>query len=288
MMNKGKRFRELLDKPGLVLRVCAYDALSAKLIEQAGFELAGTTGYGIAAANIGEADYGLMGFEGCLDHVRRIVNAVTIPVDMDADAGFGNALNVYHTTKQLAAINLGSIRIEDQVATKRCGHMSGKALTSSSEMEGKIKAALMAVKEMDSDMVIGIRTDAFSVEGFDKTMERVITYSNYDIGYLYIECPGTLQQLKAFVQASDVPIAMNTIKGAKNLPYTLEELESVGVKYLSQPMTALYSATRAMQIALAALRRGDLPGSEENQCTWGEFNSIVGIDKLQTIEKQLV
>ncbi len=169
-MNKSKVFRQLLEQPGLTLRPCAYDALSAILIERSGFKLLGTSGYAISASSIGQPDLGLISFGELLERARNIINSVSIPVDVDGDTGYGNALNVYWTVKNYIWIDAAGLRIEDQTWPKRCGHMSGKSIISKEEMVHKIKAAVRARNEETSDMVIGARTDARAIEGFEKTI----------------------------------------------------------------------------------------------------------------------
>jgi len=141
---RARRFRQLFEREGAIVRPCAFDALSAILVERVGFEVVGTTGYGIAATLIGHPDIGLVSFGEMLDRVRTIINAVSIPVDVDADTGYGNAINVYWTVVNFASIGAAGIKIEDQMWPKRCGHMSGKRLISKDEMIQKIKAARRA------------------------------------------------------------------------------------------------------------------------------------------------
>lgn len=187
--SKSKIFRQLLERPGLLLRPCGYDALSALLIEKAGFRLMGTSGYAISASAIGQPDLGLISFGELLERARNICNCVSIPVDIDADTGYGNALNAYWTAKNYIWIDAAGIRIEDQTWPKRCGHMSGKSIISREEMTSKIRAAIRARDEEGSDLVIGARTDARAIEGFDKTIERAVAYADAGADYIYVECP---------------------------------------------------------------------------------------------------
>ena len=138
----------------------------------AGFEVIGTTGYGIAASLIGQPDIGLIGYTEILERSRTIMNAVKLPVDVDVDTGYGNALNAYWTVLNFARVGAAGVRVEDQEWPKRCGHMAGKSIVSGDEMLGKIKAAVKARDEEDPDMVIGARTDARSITSFDETVER--------------------------------------------------------------------------------------------------------------------
>ena len=256
--SRSRIFRELLERPGLLLRPCGYDALSALLIEKAGFKLMGTSGYAIAASAIGQPDLGLISFGELLERARNIINCVSIPVDVDADTGYGNALNAYWTAKNYIWIDAAGIRIEDQTWPKRCGHMSGKSIISKEEMAAKIRAAIRAREEEGSELVIGARTDARAIEGFEGTVERAMHYAQAGADYVYVECPQSLEEVARLVKSISVPLAFNLIPGGKTPNFALSELEDLGVKYISIPMVCIYPAVRSMQDALQALREGDL------------------------------
>ena len=285
-MHKSKLFRQLLEKLGMVLRPCGYDALSALLIEKAGFELMGTSGYAISASAIGQPDLGLISFGELLERARNIINSVSIPVDVDADTGYGNALNAYWTAKNFIWIDAAGIRIEDQTWPKRCGHMSGKTIISKDEMVLKIAALIRARDEEGSDLVIGARTDARSIEGFEKTIERAIAYAKAGADYIYVECPQSLEEVKHLVKKIQIPLAFNLIPGGKTPLFSISELESIGVKYLSIPMVCLYPAAKAMLNALLALKNGDLEKVGEIGINWSEFNELIGVRKWKQLESE--
>lgn len=284
--SKSKIFRQLLERPGLLLRPCGYDALSALLIEKAGFRLMGTSGYAISASAIGQPDLGLISFGELLERARSICNCVSIPVDIDADTGYGNALNAYWTAKNYIWIDAGGIRIEDQTWPKRCGHMSGKSIISKEEMVSKIRAAIKAREEEGSDLVIGARTDARAIEGFDKTIERAIAYSNAGADYVYVECPQSMEEVEHLVGKIQIPLAFNLIPGGKTPLFPISELEAVGVKYLSIPMVCLYPAVKAMSSALEALKSYDLQKVGELGINWSEFNDLIGVRRWREREKE--
>lgn len=285
-MNKSRSFRHLLEQPGMTLRPCSYDALSALLIEKAGFKLMGTSGYAISASAIGQPDLGLISFGELLERARNIINSVSIPVDIDADTGYGNALNAYWTVKNYIWIDAAGIRIEDQTWPKRCGHMSGKSIISREEMVQKIRAVVRGREEEGSDLVIGARTDARSLEGFEKTIERGIAYANAGADYVYVECPQSLQEVERLVKEVQVPLAFNLIPGGKTPLFALTELENLGVKYLSIPMVCVYPAAKAMLNALLALKNGDLAKIGEMGVNWSEFNELIGVKKWRQIEEE--
>jgi len=285
LRSKGKMFREALEKPGLLFRPCAYDALSAVLIEKAGFEVIGTTGYGIAASLIGQPDIGLVSYGEMLERVRSIIAAVSRPVDVDADTGYGNALNVYWAVYNFALVGAGGVRIEDQVWPKRCGHMAGKQIIPKDEMVQKIRAAIRAKNEVDPEMVIGARTDARSVAGFEAVVERGKAYAEAGADYVYVEAPQSIEELKNLVKSIPAPIALNIIPGGRTPPFTVEQLEEAGVKYLSIPMIALYPAAKAISEALKTFRETkDLMKLASMGVSWSEFNEIVGMSRWRSME----
>ncbi len=283
---RSKRFRQLLEKPGLLLRPCGYDALSALLIEKAGFELMGTSGYAISASAIGQPDLGLISFGELLERARNIINCVSIPVDIDADTGYGNALNAYWTAKNYIWIDAAGIRIEDQTWPKRCGHMSGKTIIPKEEMAAKIAAVIRAREEEGSDLVIGARTDARAVEGFEGTVERAVLYARSGADYVYVECPQSLEEAADLVKKIEVPLAFNLIPGGKTPNFSLSDLEAIGVKYISIPMVCIYPAVKSMMDALKLLKESNLEKLGELGINWSEFNEIIGVKRWRQLEKE--
>ena len=285
MASKGKQFKNILNSKGLHLRPCAYDALSALLIQKAGFEIVGTTGYGISASLIGQPDMGLIGYHEMMERTRTIVNAVGLPVDVDVDTGYGNALNVHWTVLNFARIGAASIRFEDQVWPKRCGHMAGKQVIPASEMVQKIKAAVKTRDTENPDMAIGARTDARTVTGFDDALNRAKAYAEAGADYVYVEAPQSLDEVEKLVEKVPAPLAFNVIPGGKTPPFTFEDLESRGVRYVSVPMICLYPAAKAMMTALEELKHGrDIRKIASMGVSWAEFNDLVGVNKWRQLE----
>jgi len=289
MKSRAIAFRRLLEGEKLFMRPCAYDALSAILIEQAGFEVIGTTGYGIAASLVGQPDIGLVGYAEMLERSRTIINSVKLPVDVDVDTGYGNALNVYWTVYNFARVGAAGVRVEDQEWPKRCGHMAGKSIVSGDEMLGKIRAAVKARDEEDPDMVIGARTDARSIASFDETVERAASYAKAGADYVYVEAPQSLKEIEILVKRISAPLAFNIIPGGKTPLFKIEDLETLGVKYLSIPMTCLYPAAKAMQTVLKELRTThDLEKIASMGVSWAEFNEIVGLTAWRRLELETI
>ena len=285
MASKGKQFKNILNSKGLHLRPCAYDALSALLIERAGFQIVGTTGYGISSSLIGQPDMGLIGYHEMMERTRTIVNAVDLPVDVDIDTGYGNALNVHWTVLNFARIGAASIRFEDQVWPKRCGHMAGKQVIPASEMVQKIKAAVKTRDTENPEMAIGARTDARTVTGFDDALNRAKACAEAGADYVYVEAPQSLDEVEKLVEKVPAPLAFNVIPGGKTPPFTFKELESRGVRYVSVPMICLYPAAKAMMTALEELKhRRDLRKIASMGVSWAEFNDLVGVNKWRQLE----
>lgn len=290
-MNKqARKFRDLIiNSDRLVLRPCAYDALSALLIEDAGFGVIGTSGYGISATLIGKPDIGLLGFSEIFERARTIINAVDTPVDVDIDTGYGNAMNVYWTVSNMIKIGAAGIRFEDQDWPKRCGHMEGKSIIARDEMISKIKAAILAREEMNSDLVIGARTDVRSVYGFQETLNRAIAYAEAGVDYIYVEAPQSIEEIKTLVNQVSAPIALNIVPGGKTPPFSIEELEEIGVRYLSVPMICLYPAIKAMQNSLHELANGrSLDKIIAMGIDWEESNNIVGFNEWKFREQLIM
>lgn len=288
-ISMAERFRRLLHAEGTLLRPCAYDALSAILIEKAGFSVIGTTGYGISASLIGQPDMGFIDFSTMLERTRTIVNAVSAPVDVDIDTGYGNELNVSWTVRSFIRIGAASVRLEDQVWPKRCGHMDGKAVIPSEQMVRKIESAVRTRDEEGSDIVLGARTDARSVEGMSATIERGQTYAEAGADYIYVEAPQSLDEVRILKDQIPAPLAFNIIPGGAVPSFPIPALEDIGVNLLSVPMVALYPAARAMQEALHVLKHErDLDKLGDLGMSWSEFNDLVGLQGWKHMEAGLL
>lgn len=273
----------------MIMRPCAYDALSAILIEKVGFDVIGTSGYGISASLIGQPDVGLIGFGEMLERTRTIVNAVRTPVDVDVDTGYGNAVNVYWTVLNFARVGSAGVRIEDQAWPKRCGHMAGKQVISKDEMLQKIKAAIKARDEVSPDLVLGARTDSRAVTDLEGTIERAVAYAEAGADYIYVESPQSLVEVEALVKRVPGPLAFNIIPGGKTPPFEIGELETRGVKYLSIPMVCLYSATKAMTESLINLKKHrNVSNIAKLGVSWADFNDIVGLKGWRRLELELL
>ena len=194
-MSKTKEFQKLLTEPGAFILPGAYDAMSARLIEEVGFKAIYATGAGISNAQLGWADVGLTSLKEVVDIVTRMADVTSIPIVVDADTGFGNAINVMRTVREFERAGVAAIQMEDQVSPKKCGHFNGKDVISKDEMVGKIKAALDTRR--DENLSIIARTDALAVYGMDEAIERAHAYAEAGADIIFVEAPTTIDQLKA-------------------------------------------------------------------------------------------
>src|SRR4051812_2830241 len=218
--------RELLDAGGPVVAPGAYDGLSARLVERAGFPAVYMTGFGASASLLGRPDVGLLSFAEMADHARRLVQAVGVPVIADADDGYGNPLNVMRTVREFEAAGVAALHIEDQVAPKRCGHMDGKEVIDASEMVEKVRAAVEARRS--PALVIIARTDARAVEGLDRALERARRYRDAGADMLFVEAPESEEEVAAVAEAfPDTPLLFNWVDGGRTPPLGLDRLSEL-------------------------------------------------------------
>ncbi len=289
MGSKTKRLRELIARPGMILRPGIYDSLTAKLAEKTGFEWVLLTGYGVSGAMLGRPDVGLLSFGEILQKAREVCNTVDIPVVVDVDTGYGNAVNVFRTTQEMIWAGAAAIQIEDQVWPKRCGHMFGKQIISTEEMTGKIRAATDAKNGIDPEVVIGARTDARSVSGFEEVLKRGKAYAGAGADYIYVETPKSLKEIEKLVKEIKAPITFNIIEGGKTPSFNFDDLEKLGVKILSLPLTTLYAATKAVMDVLEIMKNAKKVEEWEHlTIPWPEFNELIGLPMIKEMEKKYI
>ncbi|SDX59896.1 carboxyvinyl-carboxyphosphonate phosphorylmutase [Geodermatophilus africanus] len=279
------RLRELLAAPAPLLAPGAYDALSARLVEQAGFDAVYMTGFGTTASLIGRPDVGLLSGAEMVDNARRIAAAVDVPVIADADTGYGNALNVVRTVQLYEQAGVAGVQLEDQVMPKKCGHMSGKALIGVDEMAGKMHAA--AAARRDPDLVLIARTDAVAVHGLDDAISRARTYAEAGADVLFVEAPTSEADIErvATELAGLAPLVFNWAEGGRTPPLSLERMTELGFSLVIYPIGTLLAATAAMRSLLATLRRDGVP-SLEGLPSFGEFTDLIGLPEVQELEQR--
>ena len=230
----------------------AFNALSARVIEDLGFEAIYVTGAGVTNMWFGLPDQGFMGLHEIAEHTARIRDAVQLPLIVDADTGFGNALNVRHAVRVLERAGADCIQLEDQVAPKRCGHFSGKEVISTAEAVAKIKAAVYA--RHDENLLILARTDACAVHGFEAALERAQLFSEAGADILFVEAVTSAEHIRALPQRLDAPQLMNMVIGGKTPIFGTEELGALGYGLVLYANAALQGAVAGMQKALGVLR----------------------------------
>ena len=279
------RLREMLSGPEPVLAPGAYDALTARLVEQAGFGAVYMTGFGTSASLLGRPDIGLLTLSEMMDNARRIVQAVEVPVIADADNGYGNPVNVIRTVREYEAAGVSAIHIEDQVMPKKCGHMEGKRVISASEMVEKVRAAVEA--RGSGDFMIIARTDARAVEGLDGALDRARRYREAGADALFVEAPRGEEEIEAVAGAfPDVPLLFNWVEGGETPPVPLERLKELGFRLVIFPLSAMLAATRSVRETLARIRADGSPISimEERLMPFGEFTDLIGLPEVRDLE----
>lgn len=282
-MSPGRKLRQLLAGPGAVIMPGAPNALTARIAEEAGFRVVLFTGAGFANMDLGEPDLGLTTMTEVVQQVGRLADAVDIPVVADADTGFGNALNVRRTVRELERAGAAGITLEDQVFPKRCGHFEGKQVIGRDEMVMKITAALEARRT--PDFVIIARTDARAVLGLEEAIARAQAYAEAGVDATFVEAPRTVEELAQIPKSLRVPQMCNMVEGGKTPVLPLEELEAIGYKLICYANAALRGAIQGMQVVLRGLARdGITDGVLDQMVTWEERQRLVRLPEYTQIE----
>jgi 2-methylisocitrate lyase-like PEP mutase family enzyme len=273
-MSRVARLRELLERPGLRSMPCCFDALSARLVELAGFELSFMSGFAVSAARIGAPDTGLISYAEMLDQGRNLCAAVDIPVIGDADTGYGNALNAKRTLKGYAQAGFAGIMVEDQLAPKRCGHTEGKQVVDRSEALSRLRAVVDARDEGD-DIVIVARTDARHTHGLDEALARAKAFAELGADVVFVEALESRAEMQRVASEVARPLLVNLLEGGKTPILPFGELEALGFKLAAYPLTLLNASIVAMQRALSDLAAGRTPADLHS---FAELRRIVGFD----------
>ena len=283
MQPKATIIRDLLNQPGLLLMPCCFDALSAKLIEQAGFPLTFMSGFAVSATRLGLPDTGLISFGEMVDQGRNICSAVAIPVIGDGDTGYGNAMNVKRTLHGYVGAGFGGIMIEDQVAPKRCGHTRGKQVVSREEAVARIRAAVDARKTAPNDIIIIARTDAGAPHGLDEALWRLQAFEDCGADILFLEAPCSETEMRRFCSTLKGAKMANMVEQGKTPLLEPQKLEEIGYKIVAYPLTLLSAAVLAMQKTLTALKSGR---QATDLLHFSVLQEIVGFNEYYEEEKQ--
>lgn len=281
-MDNATALRQLIEAPELLVLPGAHDVLSAKLIEQAGFSAVFTSGFGLAASALGIPDVGLLTMTETLDRVKRIVDAVSIPVVADMDTGYGNPLNVVRTVQECVGLGVAGIILEDQLWPKKCGHMEGKKVIPIEEHVQKIRAAAYARE--GNELVIIARTDAIAPEGFDEAIERGRAYSKAGADVIFVEAPQNIDQMKTVTSSFETPVFVNMVEGGKTPFLSALELEGLGYDMVVYPLSGLFAATRAIQAVAGHLKKTGTTDGYDAMSTFSEFEKVIGLHDYNELE----
>jgi 2-methylisocitrate lyase-like PEP mutase family enzyme len=276
--------RELIARRGYAMVPGAYDTLTAQLVEQAGFDAVYLTGGGYSRAN-GYPDLGLLTLSENVRFIGLTVEAVGIPVIADADTGYGNAINVIRTVREYEKSGVAAFHIEDQVSPKKCGHYEGKEVIGTSEMVGKIHAAVDT--RQDPDLALIARTDARAVEGLQAALDRVNAYLDAGADVGFVEAPQNVEELRIVGRNVKGPALVNVFEGGKTPMLPASELEAMGFRLGIYPSQTHRAAIRAAQRVLAALKTdGDTRGIEGELASFQEREEAVGTARWRALEEK--
>jgi 2-methylisocitrate lyase-like PEP mutase family enzyme len=260
-----------------------YDALSARLAVTAGFDAIYVTGAGLANSRLGVPDIGLTSVDQLADHVAAISDVVEVPLVVDGDTGFGNAVNVTHAVRKLERAGASAIQFEDQIFPKKCGHFSGKAIIPLDEMAGKIQAALDSRRS--DDLLIIARTDARATDGIEAAIERAHRFVEVGADVIFVEAPKSIDELRLFAEQIDAPLVANMVEGGSTPIVPLDELGELGYSVVLYANAALRSAQRAVTLAYAELRTSGISTNLlDSMATWDERQEAVGKPHYDELE----
>jgi len=270
---------EILVMPG------AHDALTAKIVEQAGFKAVTIGGYAASACLLGQPDLSLLTLTEMVDCVRRVADAVNIPLFTDGDTGHGGVLNVRRTVKEMERAGAAGLFIEDQVFPKRCGHMEGKDVIESEQMLAKIKAAVDA--RNDPDFIIMARTDALAVRGPQEAIERGTRYREAGADLIFVEAPRSIEEMRAITRGIHAPTLANNIEGGKSPVLSAAKLQDIGYSVVVFPVAATYAVTKAVGDLMAEIKStGTSAGFRDRMINFEQFSKFLGLPELLKTESR--
>ena len=275
MTRRAARRAVVAKKQGLVVSG-AFDGISARLVQDAGFPAVYMTGYGTAASRLGLPDLGFAGLGEMADHARNLAAVLDVPLIADADTGYGNALNVRRTVQAYEAAGVAALHIEDQITPKRCGHLSGHQIVPRGEFVGKIRAAVEA--RTDPDLLVIARTDAISAVGLDEALRRGEAAAKAGADVLFIEAPRTDAQVEQVARAFDTPLLYNYAPGGRSPLLPFARLRELGFAIILLPVDTLLVAVQAMRAFLAQVKAGDdVLSLADRYMPFSDFNELIGV-----------
>lgn len=286
-MTAAAKLQKLLDAPGMISTPGVFDATSARLSEQAGFDAAFMSGFMVSAVRIGEPDTGLISYAEMVDQGRNMCAAVDIPIIGDGDTGFGNAINVKRTVQGYAQAGFACVMIEDQVSPKRCGHTIGKRVVSFAEAEQRLQAAVDAREELrdrGGDILIMARTDANGTDGIDEAFRRCEMFRKVGVDITFMEAPKNEEEMRRYGAEIEGPKMANMVEQGTTPYLSPAELEDIGYKIAIWPAALMLSSLKAMQETLAMIKSGEQDLSK--RLTFQELQAIVGFPEYYDAEKR--
>jgi 2,3-dimethylmalate lyase len=281
MSTTGKRLRDLLQRPGIIRSLAAHDVFTAKICEAAGIELLFLGGFGAAASGYGLPDLRLLGLAEMADAARRMAAALTIPLIVDGDTGYGSLPNVVRTVQEFERAGAAGMLLEDQVFPKRCGHFAGKAVIPVDEMEAKLQTALAA--RSDPDFMIIARTDARAVEGLPTAIDRAKRYAELGADLCFVEAPQSREELEKIGREIRVPQLANMLTGGLTPILSAEELERLGFKIVVAPIETLAVTGFAVRkLAEAMVKEGGVDHLSGQMLSFTEMKQALGLSQWES------
>mgnify|MGYP001311221657 FL=1 len=281
-----KTIQRILDQHGALALPGLFDALSALIAQKAGCPMGFVSGYSVAATALGEPDLGLLTQTEIVAQARRICKSVSIPVLVDADTGYGNALNTYRTVNELIDTGAAGCFLEDQVWPKRCGHMRDKRVVERGEYLERIRAAVEARGE--HDFFIVARSDAEAVIGLDEAIDRVSAAHALGADACFVEAPGSVEQLAEIGRRTPGPRVANMIEGGKTPLLPKQQLAELGFQLILYPLTGLFGAAAAMhQLSTKLMADGTSAGAEDQLMDFASFNELIGVEERLELVRRL-
>lgn len=283
MIDRAK-FRALAEAKDILVLPGAYDALSAKLAEAAGFDAVYMTGYGQSASKLGAPDVGLMTMSEMAERAKDMCAAVSIPVVCDGDTGFGNVVNLVRTVREYERAGAAAIQLEDQTMPKKCGHMLGRQVVDAEEMVNKLRAA--AAARRDPNFLIIARTDARTNHGIDEAIRRARLYEQAGADVIFVESLESIEEMRMVNQAVSKPTIANMVEGGRTPYLTAQELQDLGYRLVVFPVSTLYAAMQSVLSVLGELKStGTVELSPGKMVNFTQFNELIGLPQERRLEE---
>jgi 2-methylisocitrate lyase-like PEP mutase family enzyme len=287
-MRKTTRLKQLIHAPELLVMPGAYDPMSARVIQEAGYAAIQCSGYGVSVTRLGLPDYSFLAMSDMVAATQAIVDAVDLPVMADGDTGFGNAVNAWYAVRAFERIGCAGVNIEDQVMPKRCGHLEGKSIVPLDEAVAKIRACAEA--RSDPDFVLNARTDALAIGGIEEVIRRGNAYMAAGATMIFVDGMTDKALARRAVEGIRGPVAINVVEGGKSPErFTFDEMQAMGIARVSLPGTLMLASIQAMRDAIAAVRaNGYAGGPGVRLASFTELRHLAGFDEVYALEERFL